>query len=391
VIIKIKLLKASYFYDELLNKEYRIDPNLRSVSYQEQYSRIMSLCFGWSDYWKIYLENLGAYEVEEVIINAKELQQAWAKENHINYSSFNWIHEILLAQLELFKPDIFFAEDYKYITPSFRKEIKKRFPSIKKIICWDGIARMNKDYFDGADIMLAPAQFILDYYQSNKFTTYLFQFGYEESISRRINIRKPIYDFTFVGSLVLFMNGHFKRLETLYDLSLNTNLKYWLSGTPPSLFYYFLFQFGTLNRGHLIDIMRHFRDYPKFLQLYNSNSGNAFGLDMYQILSDSKITLNTHIDAAKDIACNIRLWEATGVGTCLITDWKSNLSDIFRIDEEIVVYKSTEECIEKVNYLLDHEDVRIKIAQAGQKRTLENHSLKSTIEMFSKFLLNNIH
>jgi spore maturation protein CgeB len=39
-----------------------------------------------------------------------------------------------------------------------------------------------------------------------------------------------------------------------------------------------------------------------------------------------------------------------------------------------VSYKSADECIEKVDYLLANEDARRAIATAGQRRTLRDHS-----------------
>jgi spore maturation protein CgeB len=70
----------------------------------------------------------------------------------------------------------------------------------------------------------------------------------------------------------------------------------------------------------------------------------------------------------------MRLFEATGMGACLLTDWKTDLQDIFEPDKEVVAYRSAEECVEKVNYLLHHEKERQAIAAAGQRRTLRDHT-----------------
>jgi spore maturation protein CgeB len=105
-----------------------------------------------------------------------------------------------------------------------------------------------------------------------------------------------------------------------------------------------------------------------------------FGLEMFQKLHDSKLTLNTHIDISSASASNMRLYEATGVGTCLLTDWKENLRDLFELEAEVVSYQSAEDCIEKVRYLLDHEDERRAIAAAGQRRTLRDHTFSQRAE-----------
>ena len=45
---------------------------------------------------------------------------------------------------------------------------------------------------------------------------------------------------------------------------------------------------------------------------------------MYDILNASDITINEH-GAVAAYANNYRLYEATGLGTCLVTDWKETL------------------------------------------------------------------
>ncbi|MFC7702433.1 hypothetical protein ACFQX9_37905 [Bradyrhizobium sp. GCM10028915] len=48
----------------------------------------------------------------------------------------------------------------------------------------------------------------------------------------------------------------------------------------------------------------------------------VWGVEIYQALRSSRITLNSHIDMASREAGNGRLFEATGVGTFLLTDYK---------------------------------------------------------------------
>jgi len=98
---------------------------------------------------------------------------------------------------------------------------------------------------------------------------------------------------------------------------------------------------------------------------------------MFQQLHDSRVALNTHIDISPVNASNMRLFEATGVGACLLTDWKANLSELFQPDAEVVAYRDAGECVEKVKYLLAHEAERRRIAVAGQRRTLRDHTFES--------------
>jgi spore maturation protein CgeB len=118
--------------------------------------------------------------------------------------------------------------------------------------------------------------------------------------------------------------------------------------------------------------------------------GQIWGLDMYQILHDSKITLSKHItEVAGDYANNMTLFEATGCGCMLIVDYKKNLNEVFKIGQEIETYKSIEELEEKIQYYLKHEKKRKEIANAGQKRTLNEHTWGKRIQRINNIFHEN--
>ena len=73
-------------------------------------------------------------------------------------------------------------------------------------------------------------------------------------------------------------------------------------------------------------------------------------LNMYKILGRSRISFNRHINVSENYANNMRLYEATGMGSLLLTDKKDNLNKLFEIDREIVTYSCKEEAAEKVNF-----------------------------------------
>ena len=107
---------------------------------------------------------------------------------------------------------------------------------------------------------------------------------------------------------------------------------------------------------------------------------------MYNILYNSKISLNRHIDAAENHANNMRLYEATGVGTMLITDYKRDLDKLFIPGKEIETYRTEKELKDKVKFYLSHEEERQIIAKAGQKRTLGDHTYKKRMQELLQIL-----
>jgi spore maturation protein CgeB len=58
----------------------------------------------------------------------------------------------------------------------------------------------------------------------------------------------------------------------------------------------------------------------------------------------------------------------------MVTDWKDNLPELFNPDKEMVTYRTADECLEKVSWLLQHPRERAEIAKAGQARTLRDHT-----------------
>jgi spore maturation protein CgeB len=97
---------------------------------------------------------------------------------------------------------------------------------------------------------------------------------------------------------------------------------------------------------------------------------------MYQVLRRSRITLNSHIDFAGNEAGNMRLFEATGVGAFLLTDFKDSLHTLFAPGPEVAVWRSIDQCLEAIGRHLADRDSRNSIARAGQARTMAQHTYR---------------
>jgi spore maturation protein CgeB len=113
--------------------------------------------------------------------------------------------------------------------------------------------------------------------------------------------------------------------------------------------------------------------------LKSMHRGNAWGLDMYKIIASSLITLNRHSNISEKYANNMRLFEATGVGTLLLTDYKSNLEEYFKIDEEVLTYNNPDDAIEKIDWALRNPEQAKRISSEGQRRTLKFHTYEKIL------------
>jgi hypothetical protein len=114
--------------------------------------------------------------------------------------------------------------------------------------------------------------------------------------------------------------------------------------------------------------------------------GPVWGLEMYRVLAGAKIAINRHIDVAEQHANNMRLYESTGVGTLLMTEGFTNLADHFEAGREVVTYSGAADLVERIHHYVDNDDERVAIAEAGQRRTLQEHTYRHRMEELAQIL-----
>jgi len=363
----IRILKASPYYESYFHDFFRNHPEAESFNYNQLITSIFNEAIGWSNFWKINLEKDSKFEVIEIISNSYKLQTLWAKENSISYKEDNWLEDILEAQVQYYNPDIFFPHDYVNINSKLIYKIRQKVKSIKLVISYDGFGLGDSKRFNGSDLIISCAQFICDFYSKNGYKTWYMPFGFEPGILDRLVIQSPKHEVSFCGSVIVREQFHNQRLRLLSEISSVIPLTLWASNLPKYWQPWKLDQLRRLKRGK-------FQEFIDVYRLASINLGSKSGINMYQALADSRFTLNQHIDVSYNVAGNSRLTEATGVGTCLITDHKDNISEFFEPDIEIITFKSADEARDKLKYLSNNESERKKIAEAGQKRTLKEHT-----------------
>ena len=128
------------------------------------------------------------------------------------------------------------------------------------------------------------------------------------------------------------------------------------------------------------------RGWPPWSRIKRGYRGQAWGLEMYRLLRDARISLNRHIAEAEGHANNMRLYEATGVGSLLLTDEGSNLSELFEPGREVVTYAGVDDLVEKARHYLAHDEERRAIAAAGQARTLRDHTYELRMQELAEIL-----
>lgn len=371
-------------YPTFLEWLYRQHPGLESRSYRAQLEVRYESGFGVGDFYSRNLRELG-HEAYDVYSNNQFLQQAWMFD-HTSHATkqrgilHRWIrivqdvrrwssrmpvqwlkplvrplvkqwdlyrdevYRILRAQIEYYRPDVLLNQAMDGIAPCFLREVKDH---VRFLIGQHAATRLQEtENFRCYDLVISSFQPTVDYFLTKGIPAVLHRLGFEPHMLSGLTPAHRPHPVSFVGSLSKVHKSRTLWLESLCEQI--QELRIWGTGIE---------------------------QLPADSPLRTRYEGPAWGRDMYQILGNSKITLNHHGDVAP-YANNCRLYEATGVGSMLITDWKANLADLFASGREVVAYRSAEECAEQVRYYLDHDGERAAIARGGQQRTLREHTYR---------------
>lgn len=389
----MKLLRVTTNYPLYLEQFYGARPELQRAAFDVQYREIMLDSFGWADFWSHALAPLG-YEVWEPVANALFLQRAWATENGVAFDERRFDHEVILAQARAFQPDVVLANDHRRFDVSFFEQLKQQCPSIRLVIGWCGAPPIDGPVFAAYDLILSNIPGFVDDFRRRGHDAEYFRHAFSKEVLKRIDVDGPgDGGFCFAGSLIRGEGFHADRYRLLSELVEQTDLELFIPGRkgdvaqPENDGVKGSLRNAIYRTSHVPGLKWLVNAVPRARQIAEAGEERRyeaqldarchpplFGRTMYEKLAQSAVTLNSHIDATGPAASNMRLFEATGVGACLLTDWKPNLVEFFEPEREVVTYRSPAEAVEKYRWLQAHERERREIAAAGQQRTLREHT-----------------
>ena len=387
--MSFRLLSISSMYSGYLDSFYKKYPDQGELSYEEHKKLLLD---DTTEFVGAYLKNFRKLGIEAdcVICNDSKLQEKWGNERGI---SSDRQQDILIDQVTAFLPDVILVENLSYVTSALLRSIRQKLPGLRMITA-NHCSPFNSKVLDS----LKEVDFVFTCTPGLKSSiavlgkkSYLVYHGFDTSLFERLNHDKgsPSNDFIFSGSLITGGDFHARRIKLIehilkeqIDIRLYVNLEQSYRIRAKQAIYIL---------SEAVKKLKLERTFSKFQILQygktwvNSYSDSlimhkeppVFGDDMLNLFHNAKIVLNFHIGVAGDFAGNMRMFEVTGMGSCLLTDNKKNMSDLFDTENEVVVYDNEEDCIEKVKWLLAHEDERKKIALAGQQKTINYHTVEN--------------
>lgn len=101
--------------------------------------------------------------------------------------------------------------------------------------------------------------------------------------------------------------------------------------------------------------------------------------EMPKMFFCSKINLNPSLRIIQS-GIPLRALDIMGAGGFLLSNYQEELVELYENEKEMVVYESIEDALEKAEFYLRNEDIRLKIAENGRKKTLEQHSLQQCMK-----------
>lgn len=399
--MKLQILSA--VHPEYPKQFYKKHPGLERKTFQEQKSALDYDAHSWADFWSHGLAPQG-FDVAEVNVNVKPLQKAWAVENGVPFKRDTWIRDIASHQLSHFQPDVLFLADFSYFDLGWLQEVKRQCPSIRLTLVWYGAYYPDLQIFKAADAVLSCIPELVEECKAEGLKSYHLNHAFEPRILDRLKRNgPPSIDFSFIGQIARGKGLHNQRSKILSEIVKHCEISIYTPGKSglekwksegKQYVYGFAQNLKAAGVSNAvlkeIPVVRKAANWTEppdqTRQLGRHLNQAVFGLDMFQTLKDSRVTLNQHIDISDRSASNMRLFEATGVGTCLLTDWKENLHELFEQEKEVVTYRNVEECVEKVRWLLEEPAEREKIAKAGQKHTLKEHTFAQRAALMSELI-----
>jgi spore maturation protein CgeB len=397
--MKYSFIRLTTFYNPLLETHYKDFNQANYATYEVMYRNLMDNYYGIFDAYEQHLHKLFHITSRIIVMNDKRLQTKWAEEHHCASEGY----ALILEQLAFYKPTVIMIDDLFWADEKFIAAVKNL--SFVKVVCGHHcsphspltLSRMRLLNF-----VISCSPLLVNTYKSLGIkNTYLIYHAFDPSILSKLKKQnEKTVDLTFTGSFILGL--HNTRAEIIAEL-INGHIDLNIYADSPVysgkqkakyILYSYLKKILSENQVNIflsrMGWKQNFVEQKFWTTIRPFLFSPVYGLPMYNVLLNSRLVLNNHGEIAGNFAANMRLFEVTGVGSCLVTDDKSNMEDLFRPDIECVTYKNAEDAREKITWLLKNPKDREAIAKAGQARCIKDHSYDVRVSLLNDIILQHL-
>lgn len=325
------------------------------------------------------------YECIELIHNIKILQEKWLKQ----YGNLNNTEDIIFQQIKYYNPDILFIGDINLLSKKFIDKVKS-ISQVKLTICFHcaPFSKKNLENLKLVDAIITCTEGYRKYITKEiKKDVFLMQHAFEDIFKINFSEKRDI-DVSFLGSIFLNNKLHVGRIDIIYSLLKHFKKNY--IAINFSKFFLLDFSIFILNSIIKFNFFKNIKKIYKIIYIFLFSKKPIFGKEMIEVLKNTKILINKHIEDS-EYAGNMRLFEGTGLGCLLITDYKRDIEKLFNVEDEIVLYNDHDQLVEKIKFFLKNHKNLEKIAKKGYFKTKTFHNYSNRINKLDKFFKERIN
>jgi spore maturation protein CgeB len=377
--VRIAIVDA--YYPRFLADVYGSRPALEAQTYAVQHAALLDLGFGTGDSYSFYMTAFG-HEAVDLIVNAEPLQERWAAERGALHGALRLARatakrsrgvarrlaskdlqrRIARLQIREFDADLVYCHSLALFS---RRDLNEMRGEGRLVVGQIASPLPAARLVEGFDLIVTSFPHFVTHLRRRGVDAEYLPLAIDTRVVDRLRARgfdptagshRP-YDVSFVGGVDPSL--HRLRTSFLEELCARRPVDFWGYGAE------------ALEPDSPIRDRHH---------------GTAWGLEMYEALTNTRVAVNRHIDVAAGYANNMRLYEATGMGAMLLTDAGANLTELFDVGSEIAAYGSLDDAVMLLDHYLAAEPERRRIAAAGQDRTLTEHNFRHRIEQLLALL-----
>jgi len=361
----LKFLQVHTFYQNYLVNLYNIHPGLAHTSFKEQINYLVYDGFSAIHMVAPYMGEFG-YDSQLIIANNQYAQEQWLRENNMSIDkTHDWTREITRNQINTLKPDILYLTDPITFDSHFISSLSWK---PKLVLGWRAANIPEGTDWSEFDVILSNLSALrsMALKLGARSTEHFFP-GFPTWINEIINEVTPQYDVVFSGQWTL--TQHPRRNKYLQTVARAASQP----GKEFSCAFYLSGQTDSIPP----EVAQYHREGQFGIAMHRALRTGKIALDARGILQIQNSALRTTTDLANKETANMRIFEVTGSGTFLLTEYHENLKQFFEPGIEIETFKDEKELIDKILYYLAHPDKREEIARKGQKRCLKEYSIQN--------------
>jgi glycosyltransferase involved in cell wall biosynthesis len=283
-------------------------------------------------------------------------QRLWAKEHGMRDGAT--LDDIALAQIEEHRTEVFYNLDPVAFGDSF---IERLPGSVKRTVAWRAAPSRNAAFLKH-DIIVNNFPSLLEGYRAQGARTEYFFPAHDPEMDRYAAIADRPVDVVFFGT---FSRHHQNRVAMLESVAR-------LRDRLAVVLHLDISRFTRLAETPL-GWAGPLRKHRRSRDIRATASGPIYGRDLLAALGNAKIVVNGAIDMSSRDRGNMRVWEALGCGTLLLSDtghYPPGLTD----GEQYVGYRDPRDVPDIIAALIADDERRKAIAAEGHRTISTRYS-----------------